>query len=234
MPEVSGRGTGRQLAFPLAVLGLIVCQAVFLVWYVNPALVFGRLPLSWIDFETHIEQTFHTLEALLRYGKHWSYDVQLLAGFPNGTVFDADNKAWELWTYALVKLGIRPAVAFNLFVVLGHVALIPTVYSSARLLELTRWRALGASALAVMLWYFDGLTHWCWYIGLISYDMVAYMGLLPVALLWSYLRRGGAYKLVLMGVFFGDFAHGASLRILGCRDTHVCDVRDAFSEDEPG
>jgi hypothetical protein len=203
MAEKPSREAWRRAAFPLAVFALAICQFVLLTWFVSPELVFGRLPLTWIDFETHIEQTFHAVEALLRFGKPWSYDVQLLAGFPNGTVFDADNKAWELWTYALVRLGMRPAVAFNLFVVLGHVALIPTIYASSRLLELTRWRALGASALAVLMWYFDGLTHWCWYIGLISYDMVAYMGLLPVALLWSYLRKGGTYKLIIMGLFLG-------------------------------
>ena len=43
------------------------------------------------------------LEAWADAGQHWGYDVQLLGGAPNGVLFDADNKFWELWTRALVE-----------------------------------------------------------------------------------------------------------------------------------
>ena len=62
-------------------------------------------PVTGADYDTHVSQVWRVLEGLEGWGKSWVYDVQHLAGYPNGTIFDADNKAWELWSYATVRLG---------------------------------------------------------------------------------------------------------------------------------
>ena len=84
------------------------------------AQLLSATPYFGHDFNTHIEQTWRVLEGLRGWGKSWVYDVQLLAGQPNGVFFDADNKAWELWTYALTLLGVPQGWAFNSFVVAVH------------------------------------------------------------------------------------------------------------------
>src|SRR5690606_37976783 len=134
------------------------------------------------DFATHAEQVRRVLEAFETAGRHWAYDVQLLAGAPNGVLFDADNKGWELWTWALVKLGVGEGKAYNAFVLAIHVVMPVVVYTAARVMRLDRAAALTATGLAILLWGFDSFTRWMWFIGTVSYVFVAYFALLPLAL----------------------------------------------------
>ena len=145
------------------------------------------------DFGTHAAQVRRVLEALETAGEPWAYDVQLLAGAPNGVLFDADNKFWELWTWALVKLGVGEGKAFNAFVFALHLVMPAVVYAAARLFRLERGPALTATGLAIALWSFDSFTRWMWYIGTVSYVFVAYFALFPLALFhrWIEDRKPG-------------------------------------------
>ena len=145
-------------------------------------------PLTWVDFDTHAEQTFRATEALDRWGKTWAYDPQLLAGYPNGAVFEVDNKGWELWTFALWKLGMRKASAFNAFVLIAHLLVAPVLHRCARLFGLQRWDALAATALGLLLWFFDGLARWSWYSGAVAFAIVTFAWILPLALMHRFLE----------------------------------------------
>ena len=139
-------------------------------------------PLTGVDYDTHAEQTWRVLEGLRGWGKAWVYDVHLLAGFPNGTIFDADNKLWELWTYALVSLRVSKAAAFNSFVFVAHLLIVPWMFLAARCFELSPGRAVLAGAMSSTLWLFDSYAHWFWWIGTVAYIFAAYFYLLPLAL----------------------------------------------------
>jgi len=143
-------------------------------------------PITGVDFDTHAEQTWRILEGLDGWGKSWVYDVQLQAGFPNGTIFDADNKLWELWTYALHQLGVPKESGYNSFVFLAHLLVMPWVFLAARCFGLSTGRAQGAAALASLLWFFDSFAHWFWWIGTVSYMFAAYFYLLPLALFYRF------------------------------------------------
>ena len=144
------------------------------------------LPISGVDYDTHAEQTFRVIEGLEGWGKSWVYDVQLQAGFPNGTIFDADNKLWELWTYALYRAGASKAFGFNSFVFLGHFAILPLSFAVARLFGLGYGASILALALSSMLWLFDSYAHWFWWIGTLAYLFAAYFYLLPLALFYRF------------------------------------------------
>ena len=87
-------------------LTLLALHCVIVGYFLPYAWLSSSIPITGVDFDTHAEQSFRVLEGLLGWGKSWVYDVHLQAGFPNGTIFDADNKLWELWTYLLVRLGV--------------------------------------------------------------------------------------------------------------------------------
>jgi hypothetical protein len=176
--------------FALAVLAVLALQGFMLAYVTRHAPIFSGAALSWVDFSTHAEQTWRVTEALHRWGKSWLYDPQLLAGYPSGTVFDADNKGWELWTFALWRAGLQRATAFNLLVVFAHACVAPLTYAAGRLFRLDRWEALIAATLAMSVWFFDGLTRWCWYSGAIAFCLVSCTFVLPIGLLYRYLRSG--------------------------------------------
>lgn len=179
---------------------VVVLHLVLFVQVERQAPIFGGQPLSFIDFDTHAVQMLRVTEALDRWGKHWAYDVQMLAGYPEGTVFNADNKGWELWTYGLWKLGLSRPTAFNLFVLFVHLLVPGTLYLAARLFRLESWEGLVAAALAMGVWFFDGLGRWSWYSGGVSYALVTYLFVLPLALFYAHLRSGKAWLLVPLAV----------------------------------
>lgn len=151
-------------------------------YFVSPALVLADRPIDGADFDTHIGQTYRVVEGLARWGKPWVYDVQLLAGQPEGTIFDADNKAWELWTFLGSQAGLSKAHAFNAFVLMAH-AVVPVIAAAAAaVFGLSAGVCLVAGAMASTLWFFDSWAHWTWWIGMVAYALASVSFLLPLAL----------------------------------------------------
>lgn len=175
----------RVLAWALAHVA-VFGSPVLLLGYFGGARLLSTTPQSGFDFDTHVSQIWRVLEGLRGHGRSWVYDVQHLAGYPNGTIFDADNKGWELFTHALTVLGVPQGLALNLFVVVAHLAVAPVVYASARLFGLRRGTSLLAAALAVLYWYFDSWNHWEWFVGMIAYAIAGYLFLLPLAAFYRY------------------------------------------------
>jgi hypothetical protein len=199
----------RTLALGAAALVLAAVHVALVLYAFGDTLPLPQIPFDRGDFATHAAQVRRVLEALDTYGQHWAYDVQLLAGAPNGVLFDADNKGWELWTWALVKLGVGEGRAYNSFVLAIHLAVPLVVYAAARLFALDRPAALTATGLAIMLWSFDSFTHWMWYVGTVSYGFVAYFALLPLALFYRWMEdRRPVHALgCALALAFGHLVH---------------------------
>jgi hypothetical protein len=189
----------RPGAFALAVLGVLAVHLACFCYFVPASAWLTAEPMTGVDYETHIGQAWRVIEGLDGWGESWVYDARLLAGSPQGLIFDADNKGWELWTWAVRGLGASQGLAFNLFVVLAHWLVLVVVYASARLFELGRWAALAAAAMASMLWFFDSFAHWCWWVGMVAYAIAGYLCLLPLALFWRWLRDRRPWQAVAAG-----------------------------------
>jgi hypothetical protein len=194
------RRIASRLALPLGFVIAVVLQALLFLYNEPPRVIFSERPLSGRDYDTHLGQVWRVTEALDGWGKSWAYDVQLLAGYPNGTIFDADNKGWEVWTFALWKLGLPKGLAFNLFLVLAHLLLPWVVYLSARLFRLARWSALLAAYGAIAVWYFDGFLHWAWWEGMVAYSFAAYLCLLPIALFHRFVEDRRWWQGILLAI----------------------------------
>lgn len=186
----------RGVRLVVAAVLLLAFHVGWFLYFVPPAAWWSDTPIPGVDFETHVSQTWRFLEAMDGWGRSWLYDPRLLAGYPHGVIFDADNKGWEVWTWALRGLGLSAGFAFNLFVALAHLGVLVVVYASARLFELGRRGALIACALASLLWFFDSFSHWCWWIGMVAYAIAGYLGLLPLALFYRWLRDRRAWQAV--------------------------------------
>jgi hypothetical protein len=182
-------------------LGALLAAHAALVNHFQPfAWLASDQPITGVDYDTHAEQTWRVLEGLRGWGKSWVYDVHLLAGFPNGTIFDADNKLWELWTYALVTLGASKATAFNAFVFLAHLSIVPWMFLVARCFGLSNDRAIVAAAMSSALWLFDSYAHWFWWIGTTAYIFAAYFYLLPLALFYRFARDRKKWRALLVAL----------------------------------
>jgi hypothetical protein len=192
-PQAMPRTQLRGAVF--AALGIALCAAQITVasYFLPTDVVLRDTPVSGADYDTHIQQCFRVLEGLQGWGKTWVYDPRLLAGHPNGVIFDADNKGWELTTFVLATLGLSRGAAFNGFIVIAQVLVVPVLLSAALLFGLRRGEALLAGLLAALLWLFDSYIHWLWFVGTLEYAFSAYFWLLPVALFHAYIERGSRW-----------------------------------------
>lgn len=201
--EVAGGGRFAGWGVRIAALALLAFHLGWFLYFVPPAAWMSERTIAGVDFETHVAQTWRFLEAMDGWGKTWVYDVRLLAGYPHGVIFDADNKGWEVWTWALRGLGLPAGLAFNLFAVFAHLGVLAVAWSSARLFGLGRVGALAAAWLASLLWFFDSFSHWCWWIGMVAYALAAYLCLLPLALFNRWLRERKAWQALACALALG-------------------------------
>ncbi|MCP4675885.1 MAG: hypothetical protein GY854_10335 [Deltaproteobacteria bacterium] len=201
-----GKGWASRHAYLIVICLMVAVHLGLTFYFERPSIIFSDEPNAWLDFDTHIGQTWRVTEALDSFGKSWAYDVQLLAGNPKGTIFDADNKGWELWTYGLWKLGLSRGLAFNLFILLAHLMVPWAVWLAARLFGFDKWAALIAAIMGLLLWFFDAYPRWCWWVGMTEYAMAAYVFLVPLALFYRYLKSGKWYLLALFAAIL-SIAH---------------------------
>jgi hypothetical protein len=186
-PAIAARGTkDSSLSFALCAGALVLLHLVLANHFLSFASVFSAEPFTGDDYDTHIGQAYRVIEGLERYGKSWVYDVQLLAGQPEGTIFDADNKGWAMWTYVLYRLGMAKGMAFNTYVLLAHLGAPLAGFIAARWLSIGRFASLLAALLCSLLWFFDSFTHWAWWIGMVAYASASYFTLLPLACFYRF------------------------------------------------
>jgi hypothetical protein len=150
--------------------------------------VFSAQPLQGIDYDLHIGQVYRVINSLARWGHSWSYDVQLLAGQPEGTITDAGSKGWELWSFALTWLGVPRSVAFNSFVALIMLSAPFLVALAGRTFRLSGWACLIAAAMSSTLWFFDSQLHWMWFVGMISWTGASCWALVTLAVFYRFVE----------------------------------------------
>jgi 6-pyruvoyl-tetrahydropterin synthase related domain len=199
---------------------LLACLGVHLaltLYFAPPSVVLSDSPISGGDYSTHAEQTVRVVEGLRGWGRPWVYDVQLHAGYPNGTVFDADNKAWELWSYALHRMGLPVGRAFNLFTWLVFMLLPLPLWAAARVLGLTPGASVLAVAMGTLLLFFDGLLHWLGYVGTLAFVFAAYLCPLSLAMFHRYLLARDTRDVVWLTLLLGwiHLVHPYAFFVLG-------------------
>ncbi len=193
------RSLRNPIWFAVAVVAVVAMQ-VSLFFYFGGAMIFSDVPYAGLDFDTHITQAYRVVEGLEGWRRTWVYDVQLLAGAPNGVIFDADNKGWSLVTYAGKQLGLSQGMAFNLFILAAHGGVVPLIYFGSRLLRVGPWGSLIAAAFAVLYWNFDSWGHWCWYVGMIAYALASLVFVVPLGLFYRWSEERRPWQLVLTAI----------------------------------
>jgi hypothetical protein len=173
----------RPLGFRAAFGGVVALHLALLAYFAPPGLMFSKRPVITADYALHVYQVQRALEAFKGWGKLWGYDPLLLAGQPAGVVEDLTSKGTELFVIALNSVGVHPGFAFNLFIVVTHLAVPLLGYATARFFELSRATSLVTALLWVLMWFFDSFLHWCWGIGMVSWAPSSMLALLVLSLL---------------------------------------------------
>jgi len=187
-PSVISRAWEGGAVLPLLVS--ILWHGLGLALFVNWSDVVRNPPIHYTDYANHyagVWEASHHLES----GHLWGYSPFFHAGYPAGTLFEADNKGVELATWTLHRLGLPLPHAFDV-VILTLMAVAPFgIYLAARLIGLSR-RAGGLSQLlALALWYGDPTVSWTWQGGTLAYVTAASGSLVVAAAFWRWAGLAG-------------------------------------------
>lgn len=185
----------RRRAILAVVFGAHLVATFF---FFPPEDIFNGRPVLTLDHSLHFYQAERAKEIFWSTGRLHTYDPYFMAGHPGGTIFDIDSKGVELWC-ALLRF-IDTAVAYKLFIVLGHLLLVFTAYAGCRRM---RFR-FGESVYAVLLL----LTFWHWgrpyaghfrFAGMFSYLLVCHLSLYLAGLMRSFFDEERVNRLYLLG-----------------------------------
>lgn len=180
---MSGASTSNAGRWGASLAAIFALHFALLTWFAPPRVLFSKEPVAVVDYALHAYQLDRALTAFRESGRLWGWDPLVLAGQPAGVAEDLTSKGTELFVIALRSLGVHAGFGFNLFI-LVVMALVPFAgWASARLFGLDRAASAVSVLLWVLLWYFDSLLHWTWWIGMISWSFAAYGAVLFVALL---------------------------------------------------
>ncbi len=104
-----------------------------------------------------------------------------MAGHPEGTLFDIDNKLIEVASWLLSKTGLSLPLSYN-YVLLALAILAPlTVYPAVHWLTNRHSDALIAQFMVLALWYFDPTLRWNWLGGTLAFVCAVFLSLLLIA-----------------------------------------------------
>jgi hypothetical protein len=194
----------RDDGSPWAVRSLLGAAALFhlslLAYFTPRKLPLSGAPFHTFDYALHAYQVDRALTAFRATARLWSYDPFTLAGQPAGAVEDLTSKSLELFVIALSRLGANPWVAFNGYVLLVHLAMPFVAWKTARLFDLSRLASALTVLFWVILWYFDSLLHWFWYVGMISWSAASYLGVLVVGLMYRAVAQRKPATYVALGL----------------------------------
>ncbi|KPJ61972.1 MAG: hypothetical protein AMS15_05365 [Planctomycetes bacterium DG_23] len=155
---------------------------------IPPDQLFNENPIYQDDYCGHFYRALIAKKMLWEEGAVWGYDPHFMAGYPVGTVTDADNKSTGLVVWAFSFLGEGRAFKFYVFII--YLALPIFIYLTARNFDLTNPEAAIASTLALFFWYFcdwvDSLPMW----GGFSFALMSYLSLYSFSLFYKYLQTG--------------------------------------------
>lgn len=100
------------------IIGLIILSLGLTIYVIPPNFVFDSRPIGFVDFMQHYNHADNFVNLVKKGGSIWSYNPKYMAGFPDLTLFDLDNKAVELFALVGSVFGIGTAVSLKILLFL--------------------------------------------------------------------------------------------------------------------
>jgi hypothetical protein len=169
--------------YATALLLTFILSAVLTTVFFDPKDIISNDPAYSEDYAMHFSQCLSTKRFLSSHSKLWGYDPFFLAGYPRGTLVNADNKAWEI-LFCIVSPVIGPGRAFKLYILLFLLLYPFLTYLAARNFALSRETGLIASFLAILFFHLSlAIDFVSW--GMVSYVFVCFFSLYVFSLMYK-------------------------------------------------
>ncbi|MCX8043847.1 MAG: hypothetical protein N3B18_06960, partial [Desulfobacterota bacterium] len=160
--------------------------------------ILTNTPIYSDDYAMHYAQCRAVKKYISMFLSCWAYDPFYLAGMPNGTLGNADNKAWEVF-YFLFSGVLGEGFAFKAYVVLFFLAYPVLLYAAARNFGLSRKIGLIAAGMGLLFFHLSlciSMVAW----GMISYVFVCFFSIYVLSLWWRMLESFSITRCILFAV----------------------------------
>ncbi len=177
---------------------IFAAHLVGVLFFFPPEDLVNNRPVLTLDHAIHFYQVERAKEIFHDSHRLNGYDPFFMAGYPGGTIFDLDTKGVEIWCSILAF--VDTARAYKLFIILGHLLLVFTIYGGCRRLKYDFEEA--AFALLVFLPY------WHWgrpyagdyrFAGMFAFLFVSHLSLYITGLFGSFLRGEAVKRFYILG-----------------------------------
>ena len=178
-------------------MSVIVATALLLVTvFFSPQALVTNTPIYSDDYAMHFAQCRVVKKYLSMFSSCWAYDPFYLAGMPNGTLGNADNKAWEVFYFFFCNL-LGEGFAFKTYVLLFFFSYSLLLYGAVRNFGLSRRAALSAAVLGLFFFHLSlciNMVAW----GMVSYVFVSFFSIYVLSLWWRVLTSFSIARCILL------------------------------------
>ena len=176
----------KQLS-KIILIAILLLSSGLITVFLRPADIISNAPIYTDDYSLHLSECISAKRFLSTAGKCWGYDPFLLAGFPRGTLANADNKAWELLYWAVSPV-LGEGLGFKVYVLLFFLTYPLIIYGAARNFNLSIEQSLLAAFLAVLFFHLSlakDFVSW----GMFSYVFAVFFSLYVLSAYYRLLQQ---------------------------------------------
>lgn len=180
-------------------IAILLISSGLITVFLRPGDILSNAPIYTDDYSMHLSECLSAKRFLIARGKCWGYDPFLLAGFPRGTLANADNKAWELLFWAVSPV-LGDGLGFKVYVLLFFLTYPLMIYGAARNFNLSIEQSLLAAFLAVLFFHLSlarDFVSW----GMFSYVFAVFFSLYVLSAYYRLLRQFSWMRYLVVAAF---------------------------------
>ncbi len=184
----------------IILIAILLISSGLITVFLRPADIISNTPIYTDDYSMHLSECISAKRFLSAAGHCWGYDPFLLAGFPRGTLANADNKAWELLYWAISPV-LGEGLGFKLYVLLFFLTYPLIIYGAARNFNLSIEQSLLAAFLAVLFFHLSlakDFVSW----GMISYVFAVFFSLYVISAFYRLLQQFSWKRYLAVAILF--------------------------------
>ncbi len=167
-------------------------------FFFPPEDLINSRPVITLDHAVHFYQVERAVRVFPESFRLNAYDPYFMAGYPGGAIFDIDSKGVELWCAALQFM--NTARAYKIFILLGHLLMVFTIYAGCRRLGFREDEAVYSLLLFLVMWHWGRPYLGAFrYAGMFAYLTVCHLSLYIAGLFRSFARGEQVRRFFLLG-----------------------------------
>ncbi len=180
-------GPSRQRS-AVIVAALLAAHTALVLLLFPPSGLMRAEPINYNDYMLHYYHWSTFVQYMKSDGQPWGYNPYWMAGYPDNTVYDVENKAVEVLAYASEAAGLDDVRVFKWFVFATFIVGPLLTYWAARNFGFSSRRSSVVLALQIVLWHTLPFARVMVVTGAFSYVFVSYLAIFASSLAFRYLR----------------------------------------------